>query len=81
MAIYELDGQKPEFPADGLYWVADTAVGDRQRQAAYRMPASGTARCCAATMNGSRSATRSQVQDNATLHTDPGFPLTIGKTA
>ena len=22
---------------------------------------------------------RSQVQDNATLHTDPGFPLTIGK--
>ncbi len=25
MAIYELDGQSPEFPADGLYWVADTA--------------------------------------------------------
>jgi len=22
---------------------------------------------------------RSQVQDNATLHTDPGFPLTVGK--
>ena len=22
---------------------------------------------------------RSQIQDNATLHTDPGFPLTIGK--
>ena len=21
---------------------------------------------------------RSQIQDNATLHTDPGFPLTIG---
>ena len=26
MAIYELDGQQPEFPADGLYWVADTAA-------------------------------------------------------
>ena len=26
MAIYELDGQKPEFPADGLYWVAETAA-------------------------------------------------------
>ena len=25
MAIYELDGQKPEFPPDGLYWVAETA--------------------------------------------------------
>ncbi|HVQ11090.1 MAG TPA: gamma carbonic anhydrase family protein, partial [Methyloceanibacter sp.] len=25
MAIYELDGEKPEFPADGLYWIADTA--------------------------------------------------------
>ena len=26
MAIYELDGQSPELPADGLYWVADTAA-------------------------------------------------------
>ena len=26
MAIYELDGQAPEFPADGLYWVAETAT-------------------------------------------------------
>ena len=25
MAIYELDGTTPEFPADGLYWIADTA--------------------------------------------------------
>ena len=26
MPIYELDGQAPEFPADGQYWVAETAV-------------------------------------------------------
>ena len=26
MPIYELDGQAPEFPADGHYWVAETAV-------------------------------------------------------
>ena len=26
MPIYELDGQAPEFPADGRYWVAETAV-------------------------------------------------------
>lgn len=26
MPIYELDGQGPEFPADGKYWIAETAV-------------------------------------------------------
>ena len=26
MPIYELDGHRPEFPADGNYWIAETAV-------------------------------------------------------
>jgi hypothetical protein len=26
MAIYELDGQRPELPADGNYFIADTAT-------------------------------------------------------
>jgi carbonic anhydrase/acetyltransferase-like protein (isoleucine patch superfamily) len=26
MAIFELDGQAPEFPADGRYWIADSAT-------------------------------------------------------
>ena len=26
MPIYELDGQAPEFPGAGEYWIADTAV-------------------------------------------------------
>ena len=26
MAIFELDGETPEFPVDGRYWIADTAV-------------------------------------------------------
>ncbi len=26
MAIYELDGQGPDLPADGNYFIADTAV-------------------------------------------------------
>ena len=26
MAIYELEGIKPELPSDGVYWVADTAA-------------------------------------------------------
>ena len=36
MAIYELDGQAPEFPADGLYWVADTASVIGKVQAPYQ---------------------------------------------
>ena len=24
--VVELDGQAPEFPADGQYWIAETAV-------------------------------------------------------
>ncbi len=30
-------------------------------------------------MSGSRSARGVKIQDNCTLHTDPGFPLMIGK--
>ena len=30
MAIYELDGQAPETPADGNYFIADDRDGDRQ---------------------------------------------------
>src|SRR3979490_1874211 len=26
MPIYELDGVKPEFPGEGTYWIAETAV-------------------------------------------------------
>jgi hypothetical protein len=27
MAIYELDGQAPQLPADGNWFIADTATG------------------------------------------------------
>jgi len=30
MAVYELDGQAPELPEDGLYWVTKTAVSVTQ---------------------------------------------------
>ena len=26
MAIFELDGETPDLPADGRYWIAETAV-------------------------------------------------------
>jgi carbonic anhydrase/acetyltransferase-like protein (isoleucine patch superfamily) len=78
MAIYELDGQSPEVPADGLYWVADTAaVIGRVRLHADASVWYGSV------LRGDNEwieiGARSQVQDNATLHTDPGFPLTIGQ--
>ena len=78
MAIYELDGQRPEFPADGLYWVAETAaVVGRVRLH------SDVSIWYGSVLRGDNEwieiGARSQIQDNCTLHTDPGFPLTIGK--
>jgi carbonic anhydrase/acetyltransferase-like protein (isoleucine patch superfamily) len=78
MAIYELDGQKPELPADGRYWIAETAtVIGRVRLRADASIWFG------AVLRGDNEwielGERSQIQDNATLHTDPGFPIVIGR--
>ena len=78
MAIYELDGTRPELPADGLYWVAETAsVIGRVRLH------SDVSIWWGSVLRGDNEwielGERSQIQDNATLHTDPGFPLTIGR--
>jgi carbonic anhydrase/acetyltransferase-like protein (isoleucine patch superfamily) len=77
MPIYELEGQAPEFPVDGRYWVAETAVLiGRVRLKSHASVWFG------AVLRGDNEwielGERSQVQDNATLHTDPGFPLVIG---
>ena len=75
--IYELDGQQPEFPADGRYWVAETAtlIGRVRLM-------SDASVWFGAVLRGDNEwielGERSQIQDNCTLHTDPGFPLTIG---
>jgi carbonic anhydrase/acetyltransferase-like protein (isoleucine patch superfamily) len=78
MPIYELDGQGPEFPADNNYWVAETAV--LIGKVRLRTDASVW---FGAVLRGDNEwielGVRSQIQDNATLHTDPGFPLTIGE--
>ena len=72
MPIYELDGAKPEFPGDGQYWVAETAtlIGRvrLKREASVWF---------GAVLRGDNEwielGERSQIQDNATLHTDPGI--------
>jgi carbonic anhydrase/acetyltransferase-like protein (isoleucine patch superfamily) len=77
MPIYELDGQAPEFPGEGGYYIADTAV--LIGRVRLRPQASVW---FGAVLRGDNEwielGERSQIQDNAVLHTDPGFPLTIG---
>src|SRR3954447_19080977 len=78
MAIYELDGQAPDLPADGNYFIADTAT----------VIGKVRLRDCASVWFGAvlrgdneriEVGENSNVQDNSTCHTDIGFPLTIGK--
>ena len=77
MAIYELDGQRPDLPADERYWVAETAavIGTvrLKRDASVWYGAS---------LRGDNEwveiGERSNIQENCILHTDIGFPLTVG---
>jgi len=78
MTIYAIDGTAPELPADGLYWVADTAtvIGKVRLH-------SDVSIWYGSVLRGDNEwieiGARSQIQDNTTLHTDPGFPLSIGR--
>jgi carbonic anhydrase/acetyltransferase-like protein (isoleucine patch superfamily) len=77
MAIFELDGQAPELPPDGRCWIAESAtVIGRVRLK------SNSSVWFGAVLRGDNEwielGERTQIQDNSTLHTDPGFPLTIG---
>jgi len=78
MAIFELDGEAPDLPADGRYWIADSAVVIGR----VRLKSDASV-WFNAVLRGDNEwielGDRSQIQDNAMLHTDPGFPLTIGE--
>lgn len=77
MAIYELDGQGPDLPADGNYFIAETA--DVIGKIRLKPQASVW---FGAVLRGDNEwieiGNGSNVQDNCTCHTDKGFPLTIG---
>ena len=77
MAIYELDGHAPELPADGNYFIADTATVIGK----VRLLDSASV-WFGAVLRGDNEwieiGEGSNVQDNSTCHTDKGFPLTIG---
>ena len=78
MAIYELDGRAPELPADGDYFIADTAtvIGNVRLHR-------GASVWFGSVLRGDNEVIEigegSNVQDNCTFHTDPGFPMTIGR--
>jgi carbonic anhydrase/acetyltransferase-like protein (isoleucine patch superfamily) len=75
--LYEIDGQKPDLPEAGRFWIAPnaTVIG----KVRLRLDSSIW---FGAVLRGDNEwielGERSQIQDNSTLHTDPGFPITIG---
>ena len=77
MAIFELDGEAPDLPGEGRFWIAESAnVIGRVRLKPDASVWFGSV------LRGDNEwieiGERSDVQDNCTLHTDPGFPLTVG---
>ena len=78
MSIYELDGKSPQLPADGQYFIAETAtvIGNVRLK-------SNASVWFGSVLRGDNELIEigegSNVQDNCTFHPDPGFPLTIGK--
>ena len=77
MPIYSIDGAAPEFPEDGSYWVAPSAVLiGRVRLLRNASVWFG------AVLRGDNDwieiGENSNVQDNTVCHTDPGQPVTIG---
>ena len=77
MPIYELDGQSPELPGEGHYFIAETATLIGRVRLKHDASV-----WFGAVLRGDNEwielGERSQIQDNCVLHTDPGFPLTIG---
>ncbi|OQW52905.1 MAG: gamma carbonic anhydrase family protein [Proteobacteria bacterium SG_bin9] len=77
MAIYELDGKSPDLPADGQYFIAESAevIGNVRLK-------SNASVWFGTIIRGDNELIEigegSNVQDGCVFHTDPGFPLTIG---
>ena len=77
MPLYSLDGKRVTTPANDRYWVADTAhvIGDVILEEDVSIWFGTTIRGDNEPM---RIGARTNIQDGCTLHSDPGFPLTIG---
>ncbi|MCA8883345.1 MAG: gamma carbonic anhydrase family protein [Rhodobacteraceae bacterium] len=77
MTLYMLDGRRPQLPEDGDFWVAPDAnlIGKI-------VLLGGASVWFGCTLRGDNETIivgqGSNVQENCVLHTDMGFPLTIG---
>jgi len=78
MPVYALDGVSPILPTDGRVWIAP----DAQVIGKVRLE-TGVSIWFGAVLRGDIEeilvGARSNVQDGSLLHTDMGFPLTIGR--
>lgn len=78
MPIYALNDQLPQLPEAGRFWVAPGAhVMGRVHLGIDVGIWFGAA--CAGIRQLSKIGVRSNIQGNAVLHSDPGFPLVIGE--
>jgi carbonic anhydrase/acetyltransferase-like protein (isoleucine patch superfamily) len=78
MPIYQLENEKPDLPEQGRYWIAETAILIGR----VRLKPDASV-WWGAVLRGDNEwielGERTQIQDNCTIHTDPGFPATIGR--
>lgn len=78
MTIYALGSMQPQFPENGDYWVAPDAnlIGQVVLHA-------GSSVWFGSTLRGDNEpitlGAGSNIQENCVLHTDEGYPLTIGE--
>jgi carbonic anhydrase/acetyltransferase-like protein (isoleucine patch superfamily) len=78
MTLYSLDGETPQLPEDGDFWIAPDAnvIGKV-------ILGSGSSVWFGATLRGDNEPITigpgSNVQENCVFHTDPGKPLTVGR--
>ena len=77
MALYSLDGVSPQTPANGRFFVAENAI-----VVGNVILEEDSSVWFGSVLRGDNEAitlgARSNIQDGCVLHTDPGFPLTIG---
>lgn len=77
MALYELEGTRVTTPPDGGFWVAPNAVVigkvviEEEASIWFGSILRGD-------NEPIRIGARSNIQDGCVLHTDPGYPLTVG---
>ncbi len=78
MPLYEIDGDRPKLPADGRYWIAPDANVIGRIEIGEDVSI-----WFGCTLRGDRDliriGERSNVQEHSIMHTDPGYPLDIGR--